>query len=314
MSNSPSQTRNSKLLFLFGPTGVGKTDLLLNFFTHGFSVVNADSKQVYRHLDIGSAKPSAKVLSSIPHYLIDIRDPWEQFTVGDFVNLADETCGQIVEQGRIPIICGGTAYYFKHFYLGLPPSPQSDPVIREKIARQAIENGLPWCFERLRVIDPLSATRIHPADAYRITRALEVYEATGKPLSSFVIPTEARHGMDPLIIGLVRPKQELDERINLRVTGMFEAGLEQEFQHLLSLGAKESWPGMQGIGYREFFIAQQSAPVELESVANMIRHNSRLYAKRQMTFFKSLPNVHWVHPDDTDTLGTLLDDYLSRLS
>lgn len=285
--------------------------MLEQLFADGFQVVNADSKQIYRYLDIGSAKPSVELMRHIPHHLIDIRDPWEQFSVGEFVKLADTACESIRSAGKIPVICGGTAYYFKHFYYGLPASPQSDPLIRERIAAQVKEQGLPWCYRKLLEIDPVSAKRIHPADGYRITRALEVYETSGFPLSSFTVPTEARDGMRPLIIGLTRDKAELDERIVQRVRDMFKQGLEQEIAALLSMGALPEWPGMQGIGYREFFVAQEHPSMDKEAISQLIIRNSRMYAKRQMTFFRSLPNVHWVHPDDTVTLSSLLNTFLA---
>lgn len=311
MSNIPLTKGSSRPIFLFGPTGVGKTALLEQLFASGYEVVNADSKQIYRHLDIGSAKPESDLLARIPHHLIDIKDPWESFSVGEFVNTADQACDLIRERGKIPVICGGTAYYFKHFYFGLPESPKSDPIIRKRIALLAEEKGLDWCHARLAEIDPKSAEKIHPADGYRITRALEVYEDSGRPLSSFKVPDKARNGMDPLIIGLQREKTELDRRITLRVDQMFDQGLQEEFDSLLEMGATENWPGMQGIGYKEFFIAQAHPSMGREDIAHLIVRNSRLYAKRQMTFFKSLPNVHWTHPDDRDAISRLLGTLVS---
>jgi tRNA dimethylallyltransferase len=275
-------------------------------FASGYEVVNADSKQIYRHLDIGSAKPDPALLHRIPHHLIDIREPWEQFSVGDFVKLADVACSKIVANGNIPIICGGTAYYFKHFYFGLPHAPKSDPKVRAHISELAQSHGLAWCHKRLQEVDPISAEKIHPADAYRITRALEVYETAGKPLSSFSLPTVARNGINPLIIGLHRDRDELERRIETRVDSMFEQGLEAEFNHLVSLGATPEWPGMQGIGYREFFVASEHKTMKREDIAKLIVRNSRMYAKRQMTFFRSLPHVHWVHPDNREAIRSLI--------
>lgn len=309
MSTTPTKTRPEfPVIFLFGPTGVGKTDLLLHLDARLFSVINADSKQVYRHLDIGSAKPDTETLKRIEHLLIDIRDPWEQFSVGDFVNLADEACSRLIEQNRIPILCGGTAYYFKHFLFGLPCSPPSDPSIRKDVAALVDTHGLSWCYEMLRTVDPISAERIHPSDGYRITRALEVYRMTGKPLSDFHVPDTVRSHLKPLVIGLNRPKEELDERIDRRVEVMFNCGLEQEIAHLKEMGAQRNWPGIQGIGYREFF----DPNLGKEQIPDEIRKNSRAYAKRQMTFFKSLPGVHWIHPDDIKTLETLIGNFLSE--
>lgn len=262
---------------------------------------------MYRYLDIGSAKPEPQIRKHIPHYLIDIRDPWEQFSVGDFVHLADEACTTIRADGKVPVVCGGTAYYFKHFYFGLPHAPKSDPMVRRQIATLVREKGNAWSYQRLQEVDPLSAQRIHPSDTYRITRALEVYEATNKPLSSFAVPESARKGMEPLIIGLYRDKEELGRRIEERVAKMFAQGLEEEIARLQAMGANKSWPGMQAIGYREFFLDTEKQRMDSKEIADRIIYHSKLYAKRQMVFFKSLPNVHWVHPDDTETIKKLID-------
>lgn len=301
-----------RVIFLFGPTGVGKTDLLFHLFNIGFSVVNADSMQVYRHLDIGSAKPSLEIRAAVPHYLVDIYDPWEQFSVGDFIRLADDACDAIEAQGKVPIISGGTAYYFKHFLYGLSEAPASDPTIRAQVARQLATWGLPWCYDRLSKVDPVSAARIHPSDAYRITRALEVYEGSGRPLSSYSLPDTPRNGMCPLIIGLQRDWEELKKRIELRVRLMFEQGLVDEIRSLIRLGAQDSWPGMQGIGYQEFFRAMRGGELSMEGIASQIVRNSRLYAKRQNTFFKSFANVQWMHPEDEEGIRVLVDEYLAK--
>jgi len=295
---------NDRLIFLFGPTGVGKTELLSQLFASGYHIVNADSKQIYRHLDIGSAKPSKELRATIPHYLIDIKEPWESFSVREFVRLADEACKQIVSQGKTPLLCGGTAYYFKHFYYGMPPSPPSNPAVRNKIALEVQTNGLEATYKRLQSIDPLSAAKIHPSDSYRIRRALEVYETSGQILSSYVMPDKPRNGLTPLIIGLSRTPEELHQRIALRVRHMFASGLKEEVQQLLTMGATALWPGMQGIGYQEFFTAQEG---EVEA---LIIRNSRRYAKRQMTFFRSLGEVNWVHPENLEHIKRLVDAYM----
>lgn len=245
-------------------------------------------------------------MEQIPHYLIDIKEPHEPFSVGEFVKLADEASLEIKGQGRIPIVCGGTAYYFKHFYYGLPTSPKSNPEIRKLIAQRVEQKGLEWAHTELKRVDPPSAEKIHPADSYRLTRALEVYEETGKPLSSFTLPTKARQGIDPVIIGLTRDRDELLQRIEERVEEMFDAGLEGEIERLLEAGAQKEWPAMQGIGYREFFVAQEDPTMGRQEIADLIVRNSRRYAKRQMTFFRSLPNVNWVHPDDEEKIKSLL--------
>lgn len=297
------------VVFLFGPTGVGKTELLMDLDPEKYSVVNADSIQVYRHLDIGSAKASTETLRAIPHYLIDIFDPWQQFSVGDFVAHADQACREIHAQGKIPVLSGGTAFYFKHFYFGLAEAPPSDESVRFLVAKKIEERGDAWAFERLSQVDPISAKRIHPSDMYRVSRALEVYEGSGRPLSSYRIPSEPRNGMKPLVIGLWREGDELKQRIALRVKQMFSEGLVEEIRHLIEMGADESWPGLQGIGYREFFQARKSGEASLSMIAEQIERNSRFYAKRQMTFFKSFTDVSWMNPKDKGTILSLIEAY-----
>ncbi len=310
MLNIQSSIRNNNpLIFLFGPTGVGKTALLDTFFKENYSIINADSIQIFRHLNIGSAKPDESMLSRIPHYLIDIKEPHESFSVGDFVHLSDDALHEIRSLNRIPIVCGGTAYYFKHFYYGLPKSPKSSSVVRELIAQRVNERGLSWAYEELIRIDPISAKKIHPSDIYRVTRALEVYEASGNPLSYYAVPNTPRDGITPLIIGLYRDKKELHERIAQRVDRMLEEGLIKEIESLLEMGAISSWPGMQGIGYREYFMLTEQHNFSISAMRDLIISNSQKYAKRQMTFFRSLDGVSWVHPEDTNTLENLLNSY-----
>lgn len=303
MTKSSSSLRSSnpfaRIVFLFGPTGVGKTDFLTRLDPDRFAVINADSIQVYRGLDIGSAKVSADVRASIRHYLIDVEDPWNQFTVARFIELADQAVRDIVSQGKVPILCGGTAYYFKHFLYGLSEAPASDPAVRAEVAGETEQKGLGWAYGELERVDPASALRIHPNDAYRITRALEVYRYSGKPLSAFKPSDTPRYGMKPLVYGLTRPQEELDGRIALRVEEMFREGLLDEIRGLIAHGAKESWPGMQGIGYREFFSARKEGECSLATIKAEIVRDSRLYAKRQMTFFKSFSSVTWLETPES---------------
>ncbi|MGH0054480.1 MAG: tRNA (adenosine(37)-N6)-dimethylallyltransferase MiaA [Sphaerochaetaceae bacterium] len=299
----------SHIIFLFGPTGVGKTELLLDLDPQRFSVINADSIQVYRHLDIGSAKASKAVQAAIEHHLIDVKDPWDQFSVGDFISYADKACEHIFAEGKIPIISGGTAYYFKHFLYGLSEAPPSDENVRAKVSAQIEKWGNDWAFKRLNSLDPLSAQRIHPSDMYRVSRALEVYEASGKPLSSFSLPTEARYGMHPLVIGLVRESNLLHRRLSKRIAMMFDEGLEEEIRGLLRMGAEYWWPGLQGIGYKEFFQAMEHGEWSRSIVADQIERNSRFYAKRQMTFFRSFAEVKWMDPADEKEILTEVERY-----
>lgn len=303
-------SKKNKIIFLFGPTASGKTQLVEDFFSNGYEIINADSVQVYRHLDIGSAKPSLELLKKIKHYNVDILDPWEQFTVGEFVKRSDEAVTQIYESGNIPLVTGGTAFYFKHFLYGLAESPIADQGVRDKVKAMLDEKGVQELFKILKSVDPISAEKINVNDAYRITRALEVYYQTGRGISSFAIPSTPRNNMKPLIIGLDRDRNELYERIDKRVDIMFDEGLVDEIKKLCKMGASLAWPGIGGIGYREFFDAKISGEASIKIIKDNIKSASRHYAKRQLTFFKSFDNVVWIHPDDKDKLKTILDNYL----
>lgn len=303
---STKHSNQNNIIFLFGPTGVGKTDLLLNTFAQGYEVISADSIQVYKGLDIGSAKPSKQMLHTLPHHLIDILDPYESWNVSDFVHQTDNLILQIQSRANIPVISGGTAYYFKHTLFGLPDTPPADPETRQYLEKEKQEKGLEYCASLLQKIDPASAAVIAPGDGYRILRALEVYFSTGKPLSSYTLPDKPRNHIHPLIIGLNRDRDELYSRINQRVELMFEMGLYREVQNLLIAGATEHWPAMKGIGYREFFTARKAGEFSLKKIKESIKQASRTYAKRQLTFFRSLPQVHWFHPDEIDKIQALV--------
>ena len=300
------QSRKPKAVLLFGPTAVGKTALTESLFSKGFEIVNADSIQVYRGLDIGSAKPSETLQRLIPHHLVDIRDPWEEYTVGDFVSDADAAINDISSRGRIALVTGGTAYYFRHLLYGAPRTPVSDPAIRKEVESEIAEKGNAWAHGYLSMIDPVAASRIAINDTYRISRAMEVYRISGRPLSSFELATEERNDVDFIVIGLCRDKAELDERIRVRVDMMFSEGLYDEVKRLIRGGARASWPAMEAIGYREFFTAAESGEATLSSIRDDIIKSSIRYAKRQMTFFSSFRSCRFFHPDDISAIASYL--------
>lgn len=327
--------QDQPVIFLFGPTAVGKTQILADYFargfssatpnsiSHGFEVVNADSVQVYKHLDIGSAKADSEITSIIPHHLIDLIEPWETWNVADFITHADAACKEIWSRGNIPIISGGTAFYFKHFLYGLSPAPKSDPDIRATIDLYIRDQGLSKAYHYLTIVDPISAAKINPNDRYRISRALEVFRASGRPLSSFATPTSPRAGLRTLILGLRRDKADLRARITQRVDLMLKNGLITEIRKLVQMGASLSWQSMSAIGYHEFlvhtFTGEISSTVraldaltleDLAQIKSQIINNTIHYAKRQMTFFKSFPNVHWLDPSDLGSLPEILSDFL----
>ena len=295
-------------MVLFGPTAVGKTALTEELFSKGFEIINADSVQVYRYLDIASAKPEKELVEKIPHHLVDIRFPWEQYNSGDFCKDAERLIKEINERGNIPLITGGTAYYFKQLLYGPSSTPESNPKTREEIQRTIDDIGLDKAYEMLMSLDMEAAKKIDKNDRYRISRALEVIKDTGRPLSSFPVSDTLREDIDFVIIGLKREKRELEDRIRKRVDIMFDSGAVREMKALLSMGADLSWPGMQGIGYREWFNAMESGEVNISIIKDMIIRSSIKYAKRQMTFFSSFSDTLWFSPNDIEKIKGYLEE------
>jgi tRNA dimethylallyltransferase len=257
-----------------------------------FEVISADSMQVYRGMDIGTAKPSRTDLSRLPHHLIDVVDPSRQFSAGEFVRRADDLVTDIKARGKVPVLSGGTGFYLRTFLYGMPESPPSDPTVRRRLQDLEREKGIAWLHELLFSRDPEAARRIPSNDRHRVLRALEVLETTGRSVYSFAWPSSPRKEHEFLVIGLDRPRDDLYRRIEVRVDGMFQSGLVDEVKKLLGAGYGPRDPGMRGIGYREF-LSMRKGCLGFREVRQMIKADSRRYAKRQLTFFRALPEVRW---------------------
>jgi len=299
-------------VILVGPTASGKTELLDSLFGTGASswiprlrdvwrtelssseVISADSMQAYRGMDIGTAKPSKDLLHRLPHHLIDIKDPNEQYTAGEFVARADALCSALSAQGVLPIISGGTGFYLMNYICGLPASPPSSPEIRAQVALDLERLGPAALRAELERVDPTAAARIHQHDLYRLTRAVEILRTSGEAPSRFAPSKTARPGRRFFILGVTRPREVLRARIHARVEAMMRSGLAAELEGLVSRGYGSSDPGMQAIGYREFF---ELAGKPLDTIAQAIELHTSQYAKRQMTFFRALPGLRWIEPD-----------------
>ncbi|GMO48718.1 MAG: tRNA (adenosine(37)-N6)-dimethylallyltransferase MiaA [Termitinemataceae bacterium] len=293
------------ILILFGPTGAGKTELLRNFFCAkdkvcNAEVISADSMQVYRGLDIGTAKPSAELCRLLPHHLINVMDPLEQFSAGKFVEMAQNAAREIHARGALSVMSGGTGFYLKTFIEGMPFSPPSNPLIREQLQKELSETGNEKMMDMLRICDPLSAKRIHVNDTYRLLRALEVFRICGRPLSSF----DCRNYLNKnefkfKIYGLQWDRDKLYKRINLRCDQMFRDGLVEEVRSLFAKGFTPQMPAFKAIGYREFFIKNENdewaLSDKIDAVKDLVAQNSRHYAKRQITWFKKVQNVEWIN-------------------
>jgi tRNA dimethylallyltransferase len=254
-------------------------------------------------MDIGTAKPSPEERARLPHHLIDIRDPDEQFNAGEFVRLAGAACADIARRGALPVVSGGTGFYLRNFILGLPEAPPGDPEIRFRLKEELRRRGAGALAEELAAHDPVSAERIHVHDEYRLLRALEVFRMTGRPLSSYRQSGGAENACSGgssrryrfLIISLERPREELYRRINGRCAAMFRGGLPEEVEGLWKKGYTPLDPGLRAIGYREFFIEDPPGTFRLSadfaSVEALAAQNSRRYAKRQICYFAPVPGV-----------------------
>ncbi len=297
------------VLFLFGPTAVGKTETLEALTGRRVEVISADSMQIYRGMDIGTAKPDRSLRERLPHHLIDIRDPDEQYDVGAFVHEANRAIEAIHGRAKVSVVAGGTGYYFKHLLYGLPGAPSSDPKIRERVQAEIDEMGLETMHRKLASIDPDAADRIHRHDGYRIGRALEIYEQTGRGPSEYAAGGPARADVAVTSCALHRDREELRSRIAARVEAMFDHGLRDEVERLVGLGYGPGDPGLRAIGYREFFDpAGRLRPIaENERIAAEIIGSTRRYAKRQRTFFRRLPKVMEIPAREVSRVVELVD-------
>lgn len=288
------QSSNAKIpvIVIFAPTASGKTALTREFFSPKGShfifkaeVISADSQAVYRGMDIGTAKPDKEFCKEIPHHLIDILNPDQQCNVSDFVDAADKACKDIYSRGKIPLLCGGTGYYIRNFLYGVAKTPMSDEKLRNKLKQRIIDEGNQALYEELKKIDPQSAQKIHPNDAYRICRALEVYYLSGQTRSSFKREEKFRDLYDFLFIVLQPEREILYQRIRRRVDLMFDMGLKDEVQGLLDKGYTKDCPGLKAIGYSEWFQYDDE-----EKIREEIKHHSCKYAKKQYTYIRDIPD------------------------
>lgn len=289
----PSEAASSRYVVITGPTASGKSALvtaLAGRFPGQVEVVNADAFQVYRGLDIGTAKPGLAERSAFPHHLYDFLDPAESLNVGLYVRMARQAIAAILQRGHLPVVCGGTQFYIKHLLYGVPESPPADPVVRRQLEERLADRGQQALHQELAAVDPASAARIHLNDVYRVLRALEVYQVSGRPLSSYAM-SPASGPPDGRLFCLELPRDALLERIGHRCRQMAAAGLEAEVWALAAQGYSPDDPGLRAIGYREFFAGipgDWRLRPDLTAVWAEVELHTRQYAKRQMTFIRGL--------------------------
>lgn len=298
------------IVIICGPTAVGKTTVSIELAKKlNGEIVSADSMQLYKHFDIGSAKPTAEEMGDIKHYLIDEIDPREEFSVAEYRKKAKAYIEEIFEKGKLPIIAGGTGLYINALMYEMDfSSADSDPAYRNELDKLWQEKGGDFLHQQLAEIDPEAAKRIHANNVKRVIRALEVNKVSGKNMSDFktdLIPTK---DYNVILVGLKRYRMRLYSAINKRVDAMMEMGLLDEIKNLKTLGLDDKFISMQGIGYKEV-LPYLDGKYPYDSMVSTIKQNSRRYAKRQLTWFRRYDSIKWF---DYDQCGSL-DEYLSQI-
>ncbi len=298
------------LVVIVGPTAVGKSRLAIEIAKElNGVIISADSMQVYKGMNIGTAKIEKDQRENIPHYLIDIRDPDQDWSVVDFIEEVKKLIPQIHKRGKLPIIVGGTGFYLWALLKGFSfPIIPADKELRARLEKESVST----LYSRLSTIDSKAAEKIHPNDKKRIIRALEVYELTGKPISEFQknkVSDSLRlnmrgHHISPLLIGLILPREELYAHINQRVDSMLEKGLIKEVQNLLAEGCSKNLSSFQALGYKEV-VSYLEGKYNFEEMVALLKKNTRKFAKRQITWFKRFENIRWFDSENLNTVEVI---------
>lgn len=306
-----SDQKKPEVIVICGPTGVGKTSAAIGIAKEfNGEIINADSMQIYRHMDIGTAKPTLEEQACVKHHMIDIVNPDEPFDAAKFAEMARRVIAQLYQRDIIPFIVGGTGFYIKALLYGLFQAEPVDPDFRLRLKNEAEIDGAAFLHKRLKKYDPDAAEKIHSNDTYRIIRALEILEATGKTISEY----HQEHSFtdnpfEVLTIGLHINREVLYDRINRRVDAMISAGLLDEVKKLVSMGLAEDLKPMQSIGYRHMidFIKDR---ISWDDTLQTFKRDTRRYAKRQFTWFKANPDILWTEPKELTEMCRLIKNFL----
>jgi tRNA dimethylallyltransferase len=298
---------DSDVLAIVGPTAVGKTVLSLEVAKiAGAEVVSIDSGQIYRGMDIGTAKPSRSDLAEVPHHMIDVFDPSRSVSVAEFRELARAAIDDIRERGKTPLLVGGSGLYFRAVVDPLE-FPGTDADLRARVQKDMEEEGPEGLHSRLRVLDPEAAERIDPKNIRRTVRALEVIELTGRRFSEFRVAWDDYESIYSIrVAGLTLPKEELNQRIDQRVDELIAGGLLDEVRTLEKRGLRRSITAVQALGYAQL-IDYLDGNCSLEEAVDRIKRGTRRFARRQLSWFKADPRVHWFKADSDDAKKFLLE-------
>ena len=313
-------------VFLVGPTAVGKTDVTIELarLMPSIEIVSLDSMCIYRGMDIGTAKPSPELQSKLPHHLIDLADPHEDFSVADYVEAARDVCAEILNRGGTPLFAGGTGLYLRGVLRGVFEGPAADWSIRDRLQKQADEAAERgdhfWLMRQLEKVDSEAALRLHPNDQRRLIRALEVYEITGVPLSKQQQqPPRPADERPQNVFWLSPPRDWLHDRIDRRVEQMIQAGLVEEVQALRDRTPPIGHTAAQGLGYKELIAALENSAGgtltdgELAAAVELIQTRTRQFAKRQHTWFRNLEVCHAVEMTGDESAVSLAETLAARI-
>ncbi len=308
MNNQPLTDHGSRftalkpLVALVGPTAVGKSHIAMRVAkTLGTEVLTADSRQVYRGMDIGTDKPSAEERQGVPHRLIDLVDPDQPFNTGEFRRHAVAEITRLHGKGKVPLLAGGTGLYVRTVLRGLWEGPPADWEFRRSLEREADAKGADWLYRKLVQVDPDSARRLHPNDRVKIIRALEVHHVLGRPLSE----EHKRHAFAdtpfaPLLIGLTRERASLYRRVDDRVGLELAKGLVEETKRLMDRGYGRQLGSMKGLGYKQM-AGYLAGDYDYEEAVRRLKRDTRHFAKRQMTWFRKEPGIVWLSIEETES-------------
>ena len=313
MPVSPEPLSIPPFVILLGPTAVGKTRVALHLAgAVGGEIIGADSLQVFRLMDIGTAKPTPEERAMVPHHLIDVVSPDEPFHAGRYRKEALKALAGISGRGKRALVVGGTGLYIRALLKGLIPCPDVPSTLRAHLTREMSNLGEKALYERLREFDPVYARTIHPNDRYRILRALEIITLTGRPLSLQHKEHKALNiKLRALKIGLYLPREELYAKIDMRCEQMIEQGLLEEVTHIFSLGYAKDLKPMQALGYKQM-TAVLSGEMDPDRALSNMQQETRRYAKRQMTWFRKDPEIHWFLPDEEKNIYNLVKEFYNN--
>lgn len=309
------QEAKRPLVILTGPTAVGKSALAVSLAKEiGGEIISADSMQVYRHMDIGSAKITAEEMAGVSHHLIDMLDPTEEFNVVVFQRMATEAMKQIYDRGHIPILAGGTGFYIQAVLYDIDfTENDEDTALRAALEAEAARKGPAVLYERLRTIDPASCEIIHANNIKRVIRAIEFYEKTGKPISEHNREQKERVSFyNSAYFVLQDDRDRLYQKIEERVELMLSQGLVEEVRVLREMGCTRDMVSMQGLGYKEI-LAYLEGEITMEEAVYRIKRDTRHFAKRQMTWFRREKEVLWIDKRDFDYNSQLILEYMQEI-